>query len=260
MSEPLTHRRRKEVASLIQKKYRERLGQTLIEGRRSVGSALDAEVPLLDLLIADSVVNDAEIQRLMARTSAPVHIVPDEELDAISAVETTQGVLGVVAIRTVSVDTLTSATRILVLDGLQDPGNAGTLLRTAAWFGVDAVVTAPGTVDLYHPKVVRATMGAIWDLAHTHVDDLAGMLGMLRQKGFRIYGADLKGTDVRAWNPYPRSVLVLGSEGHGISTPVSAVIDERVAIPGSSTGEATESLNVAIAAGIILYEWQRCRT
>ena len=252
---PLTRRRRKEIASLTQKKYRERLGQTLVEGRRSLASAVDAGAPLLEVLVAESVRDDPEVQRLLARVHAPAHEVPDAEIAAISAVENSQGILGVAAIRTASAGEIIEADRILALDGLQDPGNAGTLIRTAAWFGVDAVVTAPGTVDLYSPKVVRATMGALWDLKHAHVDDLADLLEALRARGFRAYGADLDGTDVRRWEPAAKSVLVLGSEGHGLSGRVAAVLDERVAIPGASSTRGTESLNVAVAAAIILYEW-----
>ena len=253
---PLTKRRRKEIASLTQKKYRERLGQTLVEGRRSLASAMDAGAPLVEVLVAESTRADPEVRRLLEGCRATAHYVPDAEIEAISAVENSQGILGVAAIRTVSTEEIMESVRILVLDGLQDPGNAGTLVRTAAWFGVDAVVTAPGTVDLYSPKVVRATMGALWDLKHSHVTDLAVLLGTLRAGGFRVYGADLEGTDVRQWAPAPKSALVLGSEGHGLSGPVAAGLDERVAIPGSPSTRGTESLNVAVAAAIILYEWR----
>ena len=252
---PLTRRRRKEIASLTQRKYRERLGQTLVEGRRSIASAIEAGAPLVEVLVAESTAADPDVRRLLERCQAPTYEVPDAEIAAISAVETSQGVLGVAAIHVVSIAEIMESERILALDGLQDPGNAGTLIRTAAWFGVDAIVTAQGTVDLYSPKVVRATMGALWDLKHAHVDDLAGLLEALRASGFRAYGADLNGRDVRRWEPAPKSVLVLGSEGHGLSGPVAAVLDERVAIPGASSTRGTESLNVAVAAAIILYEW-----
>lgn len=255
MDESLTRRRRKEIASLTQKKYRERLGQTLVEGVRSVGSALDAGAPLVDILVGASVVDDDEVRRLVSRAGVPVYVVADAELAAISAVETSQGMLAVAEIRTSTADALRSATHVLVLDGLQDPGNAGTIIRTAAWFGVRTLITAPGTVDLYNPKVVRATMGALWDIAHVQVDDLPGTLREMRSGGHVIYAAEMGGSDVRSWRPAENSVLVLGSEGHGISPEVGALVHERVAIPGASTREGTESLNVAIAAAILLYEW-----
>lgn len=255
MDESLTNRRRKEIASLTQKKYRERLRQTLVEGVRSVGAALDAGAPLIDILVGESAVDDAEVRRLVSRAEVAVYIVTDDELAAISTVETSQGVLAVVEIRKAGADVLRSASRVLALEGLQDPGNAGTIIRTAAWFGVDTVVTAPGTVDLYNPKVVRATMGALWDVSHTDVDDLPSTLIEMRGRGHIVYAAEMGGTDVREWKPAEKSVLVLGSEGHGISPNVRAVVDESVVIPGASTREGTESLNVAIAAAILLYEW-----
>ncbi len=255
MVESLTNRRRKEIASLVQKKYRDRLGQMIVEGIRSVRSAVDAGAPLVDILVGESVADDGDVRRLAARAEVPVYIVSDGEMASISAVETSQGVLAVARIEPASVEAMRSARRVLALDGLQDPGNAGTIIRTAAWFGVDALLTGPGTVDLYNPKVVRATMGALWDVAQAGVDDLPATLTEMRRGGHAIYAADMKGTHVRDWRPVEKSVLVLGSEGHGISPEVRAVVDEHIVIPGASTREGTESLNVAAAAAILLYEW-----
>lgn len=255
MSDTLSNRRRKEIASLTQKKYRERLSQMLVEGRRSVVSAVDAGAPLVDVLVARSAADEREIRRILSRVDVPVYAVADEELEEISTVETSQGILAVASIEQISADALASSARVLVLDGLQDPGNAGTILRTAAWFGVDAVVTARGTVDLYNPKVVRATMGALWDVAHAHVEDLVDVLAGLSDKGFSIYAADMEGSDVRMWRPEAKSVLVLGSEGHGLSPDVASMVGERIVIPGAATRQGTESLNVAVAAAILMYEW-----
>jgi TrmH family RNA methyltransferase len=186
---------------------------------------------------------------------ARVYVVPDEELAQLSAVETSQGLLAVVAIDESAGPELCAESTILALDGLQDPGNVGTLIRTAAWFGVDAVAAGPGSVDLYHPKVVRAAMGALWDIKLSRLDDLAAAIAGCRQHGSVIYGADLEGTAVRDWQPAHHSVLILGSESHGISPAVAALLDERIVVPGRSSGGGTESLNVAVAAGILMYAW-----
>jgi TrmH family RNA methyltransferase len=157
-----------------------------------------------------------------------------------------------------------AAQAVLVLDGVQDPGNAGTALRAAAWFGAGGVLAGPGTAGLYGPKTMRAAMGAHWGLALARTPDLAEALGGLRRAGFALYGADLTGTPARAWQPRTPSALVLGSEAHGLSAPAMDLVGERVALPAASPAggpargkRAVESLNVAVAGGILLYEWLR---
>lgn len=246
-----------EVRSLTRKKSRERHGETLVEGLRAVEAALAAGAEIRDVLVTESVRRDARFAGLLDVLGNVVNVVPDADLEEISAVATTQGVLAVVAIERLSEEALRSSTRLLVLDRLQDPGNAGTLIRSAAWFGVDTVVTSLGTVDLYNPKVVRSAMGGLWDVKHVEVADLGGTLRELRGRGFAVYGADMEGTPVSRWKPTVPSALVLGSEAHGLSDGVREKIGERVLIPGSPRRGGTESLNVAIAAGILMYEWTR---
>lgn len=251
----LTNRRKKEIASLTQRKFRDERREMLVEGRRSVEAAIDAAAPLREVVVADSVAGAPEVRALTERTTARVYVVTDAELAQLSAVETSQGVLAVVSIDAHVGSELCSESAILALDGVQDPGNAGTLIRTAAWFGVDAVVAGPGTVDLYHPKVVRAAMGALWDVKLSRLDDLAALIEECRRGGLVVYGADLEGTPVGDWVPAAHSLLILGSESHGISPDVAALLDERVLVPGRSSRRGTESLNVAVAAGILMYAW-----
>jgi TrmH family RNA methyltransferase len=142
-----------------------------------------------------------------------------------------------------------------VLDAVQDPGNAGTIIRTAAWFGVDALVAGPGTVDFFNPKVVRAAMGGLWDVRLSRTDDLVVLLDRLAAAGFHRYGADLEGMRLRDWSPRVPSVLVLGSEAHGVSPEIAAAVDDRVTITGSPRRHGAESLNVAVAAGILMQHW-----
>lgn len=254
---PLGNRRLKEIRSLTRRKYRERLGETLIEGVRAVEAALDAGVEIRDVLVTEDVRADGRLARRLDALGDLVHVVPESGLEEISAVEASQGVLAVVAVERLAEGALSSCTRLLMLDRLRDPGNAGTLIRSAAWFGVDAVVTSPGTVDLYNPKVVRAAMGGLWDVGHAEVADLAGTLRELRTYGFAVYGADMEGTEIARWKPTTPSALVLGSEAHGLSDGIREEIGERISIPGRPRRGGTESLNVAVAAGILMYTWAR---
>src|SRR5690606_36059969 len=116
------------------------------------------------------------------------------------------------------------------------------------------------TVEFFDPKVVRAAMGGLWDVHLVQADDLADALQTLRTHGVRLYGADLEGTDTRAWQPAVPSALVLGSEAHGLSEPVQRLLDERITIVGSPKRQGAESLNVAVAAGILMHTWALLKT
>lgn len=251
----LSNRRRKEIASLTKKKYRERLGQCLVEGVRSVEAALDAGAPLVELLVADGIEADPRAASVVRRFDGPTYVVPAPHLAALSDVDTPQGLLAVAQLTPTPVADLAACRAVLALDGVQDPGNVGTLLRTAAWFGADAVLAGPGTADVYGPKVVRAAMGGLWDVRLARADDLTASLGVLQARGFTAYGADLDGDDARRWTPAAPSVLVLGSEAHGLSDAVRAQLDARVRLAGQAGRAGAESLNVAVAGGILLYEW-----
>ncbi len=257
----LPQRRLKEIRSLAHRKYRDRYGETIVEGVRAVEAALDAGAELRTLLVSESAQS-----RLAERFHIPedrVYVVSERDMRTVSAVETSQGVLGVAGILRAAPETLASMQRVVLLDGVSDPGNAGAIIRTAAWFGVEAVVTAPDSVDAYHPKVVRASMGGVWDVGHVETPDPTGMLEELAARGFAVYGADLEGIPVDDWTPALPSVLVLGSEAHGISRNVRERVAERVLIPGRAHeskkpgAQGVESLNAAVAAGILLHAWAR---
>lgn len=252
---PLSRRRRREIASLAHKKYREQLGELLVEGERSVVSALLAQAPLVEVVFAEGVRPGPALTRLLAGSGVPCYTVPADEMDRLSEVQTSQGVLGVARAVWQPIETLDACRTVVALDGVQDPGNAGTILRTAAWFGADAVLAGAGTVDLLHPKVVRAAMGGLWDVRLYRTAALEEVVARLRRGGFACYGADLEGVASAAWQPRVPSVLVFGSEAHGLSAGVAAALDARVRIEGADGRQGAESLNVAVAAGILLYEW-----
>ncbi|MEX0746522.1 MAG: RNA methyltransferase [Rhodothermales bacterium] len=253
----LSARLKKEIASLALKKYRDQLGIMLIEGLRSVEAAVEAKAPIRAFVVTEEMRSDPEVERIFRGSETPVYIASAAEMKALSDVESSPGIVAVVEIETVPAAELHGLARILALDGLQDPGNAGTIVRAAAWFGIDAIVSGPGTVDLYNPKVVRSAMGGLWDVRQAVSEDLASTLEEMRSAGYVIYGADVEGTSIDRWQPTVRSVLVLGNEAHGLSSVVRRVVNERIVVPGSPGRKATESLNVGVAAGILMYEWTK---
>lgn len=252
----LTRRRLKDLASLHRKKHRDRLGMCLVEGVRSVESALAAGAPLVELLVTAEATSDSRVADLLARASVPAHTVSPTDLARLADTATTQGLLAVVRTEHVAANVL--AGPIIALDGVQDPGNVGALLRSAAWFGVRGVLVGPGTADPFGPKAVRAAMGGLWDVQIAASGDLALDLQRLSSRGLLLFGADLDGEPARTWAPPPEAVLVLGSEAHGLSDGVRALLDGRVRIgaPNAVAGRrGVESLNVAVATGILLHRW-----
>lgn len=259
MPDPLSNRRRKAIASLTRRRHRRRHDQTLIEGRRAIDAALAGEAALVDCVVTHEALDDPEVQRLLDRMPVPVYVTDADTMNHLTDVVTPQGILAVgercLVKPTALPDCLGPGATLLLLDGVQDPGNVGTLLRTAAWFGADAVGAGPGTAGLYGPKVMRAAAGGHWALQLTRVGTPGSLLDRLRRSGWGLYGADLQGRRADAWAPQRPSVLVLGSEAHGLSPAVLDRLDTPVALPGAAGRSAAESLNVAVAGGILVYEW-----
>jgi TrmH family RNA methyltransferase len=250
----LSHAGRKKITSLRQKKYRDSTGLCLVEGRRAVESAVAGGAEIREVVVTDEMLGDTAMAPLLS-AAATVFVAPARDVERLSDVETSQGIVAVVATASSSLDDLKRCRRVVVLDGVQDPGNVCTIIRSAAWFGVDGVLGGRGVADFYGPKVLRASMGAVWDLKLARSGSVATDLNTLKSVGFAVYAADLMGESIDAWEPGTASCLVLGSEAHGISSEVAEVVDARVRIPGGRSVSATESLNVAVAAGILLAHW-----
>lgn len=252
----LTRRRLKDLATLHRKRHRDRLGQCLVEGVRSVESAVAAGAPLVELLVTHEAAEDARVAALIARAEVPVHTVAAADLDRIADTTTTQGIAAVARTAWSSIDEARGP--VLALDGVQDPGNVGAILRSAAWFGVGSVVVGPGTADPFGPKAVRAAMGGLWDLDLIASGDLDADLRALKSRGLPVFGADLAGEAARDWSPPREAVLVLGSEAHGLSDATRDLLDGRVRIGAQRDAEGArgvESLNVAVATGVLLHRW-----
>ena len=259
MPDPLSNRRRKAIAALTRRRGRRQHNQTLIEGPRALASALDAGAPLVDCVVTKAALDDPEVQSLLDRLSVPVSVTDAETMETLTDVQTPQGIVAVVERRLMEPDDLLpqleAEPTLLLLDGVQDPGNVGTLVRTAAWFGASGVVAGPGTAGLYGPKVMRAATGGHWSLALARTEAPGPLLDRLRRTGWGLYGADLQGVQADEWTPRRPSALVLGSEAHGLSPAVLDRLDTPVSIPGAPHRPAAESLNVAVAGGILIYEW-----
>jgi TrmH family RNA methyltransferase len=240
---------------LRRRKARERQQLFTAEGVRAVEELLRSPLRIRGVLTAPQLAEAPRGAVLLATIRARgLELSELAPLDFASAAETEspQGVLAIAEIPVLDADSLTLpvAARIVVLDALQDPGNVGTILRTAAALGAAAVLAMPGTVDLWNAKVVRSAMGA-----HFHLPvgscDWAAFDRLRDRAGVIAWAADAGGTALDALGAPPRLALIVGNEGAGLSAEGRTRADRIVALP---IGDRVESLNVAVATGIFLYQ------
>jgi TrmH family RNA methyltransferase len=245
---------------LRRRKARERQGLFVVEGVRGVEELLGSSIPVRGVLVTAQLSENARGLALLEQLRH-IGLEPEQvtEFDFHSAAET-ESPQGVLAIGTVPVTRLAElphleSFRVVILDAVQDPGNVGTILRTAAALGAMATVSLPGTVDLWNAKVVRSAIGA-----HFHHSCIIGTWDDLdafrTERGVAIWAADAAGDPIEQIEPpHPaRLALIVGNEGAGLSSHSQTRADRLVALPIAS---AVESLNVAVATGILLYELRR---
>ena len=189
----------------------------------------------------------------------PLEILSDSVFKHVSDTQTPQGVLCVVKQKEYEMDTLLSIENphFMVLDNLQDPGNLGTIVRTAEGAGVDAVFMSKDCVDIYNPKTIRSTMGSIYRMPAIYIEDTVKLLEIFKEKGIKSYAAHLDGKNSYDKENYQKGTAILiGNEGNGLRDEVSNKADIWVRIPMEGQ---VESLNAAIAASVLMFEVARQR-
>lgn len=191
---------------------------------------------------------------------ADVEHIDKKDMERISQLKTATDTLAVVEQPRYRLDT-DPKRLILALDGVQNPGNLGTIIRLADWFGIGDIVCSKECADLYNPKVVQATMGAILRVRVHYVDDLALFLRSAKQMGMPIYGTLLTGKNIYTTDITNSGIIVMGNEGRGVSAECQATLTHHLLIPPYPADAPTsESLNVAMATGIVLSEFRRRAT
>ena len=248
------------LRSLRKRKGRRETGLFLVEGVRLCESLVRAEMKVDMVLVASEREGDERLEVLAAafeRRGALVVRAPEWRVGRVSDTVHCQGIVAAAQWREHGLSDLrfVGRSRVVALDGVADPGNVGTIVRTAAWFGATAVVLGRGCADLLNPKTVRATMGGLFHLPVVRDIGLCEGISALKAQGFHVMVAGLAGSVAwRGWAEGERSVLVLGSEAEGVSAEVRGLADEVLAIPCAGAGE---SLNVAVSAGIFLSAMSR---
>jgi TrmH family RNA methyltransferase len=240
---------------LGRRKAREKHSLFVAEGVRSVEELLRSGLRVRGALVAPQLAGAPRGQALRAaldRSQVEVAEVSEKDFRSAAETESPQGVIAIGEVPARSLDTLDvgAGCRILVLDGVQDPGNAGTILRTAAALGATATIALPGTVDLWNPKVIRSSMGAQFVHPALHAD-LDEVLGFIERKQIELWATAADGVILSREAAPARLAIAFGNEGAGVSSEIRKRAQRTVSLPISGS---VESLNVAVATGIILYE------
>ncbi|MBQ7984415.1 MAG: RNA methyltransferase [Bacteroidales bacterium] len=242
----------KQITALQHKKYRQESGLYVVEGRKMVSELLKSDSEIVGIYAENSWADSFSDKRHKVAVTA----VSSKELCRMSSLSTPDSVLAVVKQKMPS-DFDAAKDLVLVLDSINNPGNLGTIIRLASWFGVKNIVCSSDTVDCYNPKTVQSTMGAVF---HTNIV-YAGIEEFLcKNKNLNIYGTVLNGGE----NIYTHSlsndgIIIIGSESHGISKQAMAYVNNLVTVPSFSQTKDVESLNASIACAVVLSEFRRRR-
>ena len=235
----------KQWKKLLTKKERDKSGVFLVEGFHLVEEALKQGEQVQEIMVSEQV----GLPPRWDSGSTPVTLISDEISKLLSDTETPQGIYAVCRYSNIK-EAVLDAKTFLLIDAVQDPGNLGTMIRTADAAGIDAVVVGRGSVDIFNPKVLRSAQGS-----HFHIPiisgDLTGWIGKLSEKNIPVYGTALEKASVYTeTTPSDRFALIVGNEGNGVSKEILSNTTANLYIPiyGKS-----ESLNVAVATGVLLY-------
>lgn len=245
----------RETKRLYKKRDRIKTGLFIIEGIKMVEEALDNEYCLKHIFYTEGLLDVKSGPKLYhyLNTVDKANKTTEEVFSEISDTETPQGVIGIAKLKLNDIKEIKieDSSKLIYLDGLQDPGNMGTIIRTADAFNIDGVIIKSGTVDPYNPKVVRASMGSIFRVPIYYSDELNEDIEYLKEKGYKLLVTSLdESVDIREVD-FNKSIIAIGNESAGVSEELSSLADQfiKINMPGKS-----ESLNAGVAASIIMYE------
>ncbi|MFA7314676.1 MAG: RNA methyltransferase [Candidatus Magasanikbacteria bacterium] len=242
----------KHLTKLKLKKFRKEELEFVVEGIKGVNDALASDMEVI-LVVVDGKLRDekdfADIIKKAENKDVVVTYCGRQDIDKIKDTDTFPGILAVVSQKDSSLDSFDGGP-IICLEDIKDPGNLGTIIRTADWFGFKNILLSSDTVDVYNPKTVRSTMGSVFHLNFFRTNNLVQTLEKIKKDyGYKLYSLDLKGEDYKKIKPTEKVVYIFGSESQGISQELEKIIDKSYSIVGH--GQA-ESLNVAVSVAIVM--------
>ncbi len=250
----LTNSQIKHIVSLRQKKFRQEHQQFVVEGVKVVNELLASDYKTLAVYGVEDFISLPDYARSDIQSKA--EIITEIQLSKISNLETPNKVLAVAEIPKNDYRFEKLQNKLsLALDNINDPGNLGTIIRTAAWFGIENIICSEQTADAWNPKTVQAAMGALFSVNVVYTD-LKNVVEEFNSNNVPVYGTTLDGKNIYNSDLSENGLIVIGSESHGVSQELLSLISQRLLIPSFTKG-AAESLNAAVAAGIICSEFKR---
>ncbi len=253
----ITKAKLKQLKNLTHKKYRDEERKFIVEGIRFLHEAASSDFQILEVFYTDEVEKDAAgkstLQVLKKKTSL-LHKVTAKELASISETVTAQGIVAVVGQKEFSAEKMLKCPdgqcTLVAFDGVADPGNVGSMVRTCDWFGVNGILLGRDSVELYNPKVLRSTMGGVFHLPIADGVDMPSAISKAKELGYKVYVTDSDGeTHFDRVTYETKSLIVFGNEAWGVSDQVKQLADVRLGIRRYGAGE---SLNVSVACGVVL--------
>ena len=244
----------KKIRKLKDKKYRDELGVYVIEGIKVIEEAINENVEIEKIVICEDCTEASIIPQKLMYAIAKYNCiyVSKKVFELLTDVVSPQGILAIVRRPEKNEKIDYNAELILALDGIQDPGNLGTILRTADSVNLNQIIVTKNTADCYNPKVVRSTMGAILRIKIIETESLVNTLKEAKKNKFKIVATSLDTQNNIYDIDYNKKVIVIGNEANGVTKEVQSMADNKVKIP--MLGK-TESLNASVATGIMLYEY-----
>ena len=246
----------KNIKKLKEKKYRDEKKQFIVEGIRLVAEAVEEKTNIDCIVICEDCVNNGGIDKKLLYEIAKYKCIYVKEnvFLTLTDVSNPQGILAVINRKDNELNIDYSQDFVVALDGIQDPGNLGTILRTVDSAGLNQIIVSKTTADCYNPKVVRSTMGGIFRVNIIKVDNLADTLKQMQKNKFEVVVTSLDTNESMYDIDYTKKVVVIGNEANGVTKEIQNMADKKVIIP--MLGK-TESLNASVAAGIMIYEYVR---
>lgn len=241
----------KYYSTLLNKKYRDRERKFIVEGKRLLEEALNSKFEPELVVVTQSYFdeNEAEVGRISQQ--AKTEIVKEVDFKRLSDTKSPQGILGVFSKGQINFVFEPKTNFVLAFENISDPGNLGTIIRNADWFGVSEILLSEDCADLFNPKVLRASMGSIFHVKFSDKTDFYVELQNIQKSGYEILVADMNGENIYQHKLQKKTTLVLSNEAHGPSEKLLSMSDSKITIPKKGTAE---SLNVASASAVLLSE------
>lgn len=246
----------KHIRKLKDKKYRDEYNEYVVEGIKIVEEAVKENVKIKQIIICNDTTKTYEIPTHIMLEIAKYECiyVTDKIFNLITQVTNPQGIMAIIEKNSEKNQIDYTQDIILVLDDVQDPGNLGTILRTADSIGLNQIVVSKGTADAFNSKVVRSTMGAIFRIKIIETQDLIRTIKEMKKHHFKLMVTSLQTENSIYDINFNKKIIVIGNEANGVSKEIQDMADEKAKIPMLGR---TESLNASVAAGIVMYEYVR---